>query len=30
MGLIQIYLGLDRGKCVNVKDILKFIQSCNL
>ena len=29
-GLIQIYLGLNRGKCVNAKDILKFIQPCNL
>ena len=26
-GLIQIYLGLNKGKCVNARDILNFIQS---
>ena len=25
-GLIEIYLGLNRGKCENSKDILNFIQ----
>ena len=29
-GLIEIYLGLNRGKCVNAKDILNFIQPWNL
>ena len=29
-GLIQIYMGLNRGKCINTKGILNFIKPCNL
>ena len=29
-GLIQIYIGLNKGKCINVKNILNFIQPWNL
>ena len=29
-GLIQIYMGLNRGKCINTKGILDFIKPCNL
>ena len=29
-GLIQIYIGLNKGKCINVKSILNFIQPWNL
>ena len=29
-GLIQIYIGLNKGKCINTKSILNFIQPWNL
>ena len=29
-GLVQIYMGLNRGKCINTKGILDFINPCNL
>ena len=29
-GLIQIYLGLNKGRWVNIKRILEFIRPCNL
>ena len=29
-GLIQIYIGLNKGKCINAKSILNFIQPWNL
>ena len=29
-GLIQIYIGLNKGKCINVKSIFNFIQPWNL
>ena len=29
-GLIQVYMGLNKGKCVNTKGILNFIKPWNL
>ena len=29
-GLIQIYIGLNKGKCIKTKSILNFIQPWNL
>ena len=29
-GLIQIYIGLNKGKCINTKSIFNFIQPWNL
>ena len=29
-GLIQVFIGLNKGKCINAKRILEFIKPCNL
>ena len=29
-GLIQVYIGLNRGRCINTKGILDFIKPWNL
>ena len=30
IGLIQIYIEINKGKCINVKGILSFIKPWNL